>query len=98
MDRKTKDVFKSTPLLLQDALLPNIKYFGYNIVVQSNNTPLVVEQNTYVIKILNAYMFDDLGNWPTISLRNFKIKNCLFDATKIIKKVIKVSTCVLALG
>ena len=39
------------------------KYFGYKIEVQSNNTLLDEEQNSYTTKTVNAY---DLDNWPKI--------------------------------
>ena len=32
--------------------------------IQFNNTPLVVEENNYEIKNVNAYIIYDLDNWP----------------------------------
>ena len=32
--------------------------------IQFNNTPLVVEENNYEIKNVNAYIIYDLNNWP----------------------------------
>ena len=32
--------------------------------IQFNNTPLVAEENNYEIKNVNAYIIDDLDNWP----------------------------------
>ena len=42
--------------------LPSIRYFEYKIGIQFNNTPLVVEQNNYVTKTVNAYVVYDLHN------------------------------------
>ena len=50
-----------------------------------NRDPLVVEQNNYTIKIVNAYIVFELDTWPNNSLRNFILKNCLLEATKIVK-------------
>ena len=49
------------------------------------NDPLAVEQNSYLNKIVNVYIFNDLEPWPKISLRNFTLRNCLFGAANIIK-------------
>ena len=80
-----RGLFKSKLLPLNGAFLPNIKYFGYKIGIQLNNTPLVVEQNNYTTKIVNAYIVYDLENWSNSPLRNFTLKNCLFGATNIAK-------------
>ena len=37
-------------------------------------TVLVVEQNNYVTKTVNAYIVYELGNWPRILLDNFIFK------------------------
>ena len=72
-------------LTLHGAFLASIKYFGYKIGIQFNNTPLVVEQNNYATKIVNAYIIYDLDNWPKVPLRNFTLINCLFGAINILK-------------
>ena len=46
---------------------------------------LAIEQNNYLTKIVNAYIFYDLDDWPRNSSNNFKFKNCLFGATNIVK-------------
>ena len=61
--------------------------------IQFNNTPLVVEENNYEIKNVNAYIIYDLDNWPKTPLINFRLINCLFVATTIVKK----SMCILAM-
>ena len=67
--------------------LPNKKYFGHKVGMQFNSTPLVVEQNNYTAKIVNAYIFCDLDNWPKIPLRNFKLKNCSCSTTNVIVRL-----------
>ena len=51
--------------------------------------PLAVEQNNYLTKIVI--------NWPKIPLKNFTLKNVLFEASNIIKIVIKISERVVAM-
>ena len=46
---------------------------------------LVVEQNNYLVKIVNVYIVYDLDAWPKILLRDFTLKNCLSGATNIVK-------------
>ena len=50
-----------------------------------NNIPLVVEQNSYATKIVNAYIAYGLNNWPKLLLRNFTLRNSLFGVTAIVK-------------
>ena len=63
----------------------NTKLSGYSIRIQFDNSVLVVEQSKYATKIVNAYIFYDLDDWPKIHPSNFKLKNSLFDATDIVK-------------
>ena len=51
--------------------------------------PLVVEQNNYVTQIANTYIVYDLDTCSNNPIRNFALKNCLFGATSIVKKLIK---------
>ena len=51
---------------------------------------LAVEQNNYLIKILNllkvnTHIVYELDTWLKISLNNFKIKICLIGVTNIAK-------------
>ena len=55
IDWKSKGLFESKLLPLHVAFLPNIKYFGYKIGMQFNNTRLVVEENCYTTKTVNAF-------------------------------------------
>ena len=45
----------------------------------------VVEQNNYLIKIVNIYVVYELPVWPRNPTNNFKCKNSLFGATNIVK-------------
>ena len=79
-------MFKSKFLLLfplYGVFLPNIKYLGYKTGIQFNNTLLVLEQNSYTTKTVNAYIVYDLDNWPKILPKKFTLKNCLLSATNI---------------
>ena len=55
------------------------------------------KRNQYATKDVKALITYDLDNWPKISLRNVTIKNCLLDATNIVKIVIKANTCIVVI-
>ena len=61
--------------------LHSIKRFEYKLRKKFNEDSLVVEQNNYISKIVNAYIIYDLDNL----LRKFTLKNCLFGATTLTK-------------
>ena len=63
----------------------SINYFGCKIGIKFDGDPLVVEQNNYATKIVNAYIVYELDMWPKNLLDNFTLKNCLFGATNIVK-------------
>ena len=63
----------------------SIKYSGYRIGIQVNNSVLAVEQNNCTTKIVSAYLVYDLNTWPIIPLSNFRLKKYFYDATKIVK-------------
>ena len=65
--------------------LHSIKLFEYKLRKKFNKDPLVVEQNNYISKIVNAYIIYDLDTWPNNLLRKFTLKNCLFGATTLTK-------------
>ena len=81
---KPKGLYTSKRKPLYTAFLHSIKPSGYGIRTQFNNSILAVEQN-YATKSVNAYIGDDLGGWSKNPLNNFKIKNCLFGVTNIVK-------------
>ena len=51
--------------------------------------PLGVEEDNYAIKIVNASVVYELDTSANSLLKNFKIKNCLFVGTILIKTFIK---------
>ena len=53
--------------------------------IKFDEDPLVVEQNNYPTKTLNASTFFDWDTYPDNSLRYFTWKNCLFGTTSIVK-------------
>ena len=73
----SKGLFESKILPLHGAFLPYIKYFGYKIGIQLNNNRLVVEQNNYTTKVVNTYIFYDLGTWQKILLKSFTLNKLL---------------------
>ena len=74
---KSKGVYNSKHAPLQGAFLPDINHCASKIGIQLNNTPLVVEQNNYMIKTVNAYNIYVLDNCP--------LKSCLFCIAYIVK-------------
>ena len=63
-DWKSKGLSEWKLLPLHGAFIRNVKRFGYIIGIQINNTPLVIDQNNFTTKIMNAYITFDLDNWP----------------------------------
>ena len=53
--------------------------------IKFDKDPLVVEQNNYTTKIVNAYVIHELNILPKILLNNFKLTNCLFQVRNIVK-------------
>ena len=67
------------------AFIPDVKRFGYKIGIQFNKSALVIDQNNFLTKIVNASTLYDLDDWPKILLNNFALKNYLFGATNMAK-------------
>ena len=86
---ESKGLYASKLTPLYTAFLHNIKHSGYKVGVQFNNSVLVLEQNNYVTKILNACIVYDLDGLPKNPERNFKLKKCLFGVTNIRKNSVK---------
>ena len=63
----------------------SIKLSGYKMGIEFDRDPLAVEQSNYLTKIVNVYIVYDLDAWPRNPTNNFKFKNCLFDATSVVK-------------
>ena len=67
------------------AFLHKIKLSGYKMGIKLDKDSLAVEQNYYLTKYVNVYIVYDLDVSPKIPLRSFTLKNCLFEATNLIK-------------
>ena len=68
---------------LYTAFLNRIKFSEYRIGIKSDKDPLALEQNNYLIKIINAYIVYDLDAWTRNLSNSFRFKNCLFRITNI---------------
>ena len=44
--------------------------------IKFEKDPLVVEQNNYATKIVNAYIVYKLDGWPKNPLESFTLKTC----------------------
>ena len=53
--------------------------------IKFEKDPLAVEQKNYASKIVNVYIVYDLYAWSRNTSNNFKFKNCLFEATSVVK-------------
>ena len=75
---KSRGVYTSKCFPSYTAFLPSMKLSWNKVKIPFNNSVLVVEQNSYVTKFVNAYIVYDLENWSRILLSNFELKNyCL---------------------
>ena len=89
---KLKGVFNSKPKSLYMAFLHSIKLSGYRIGIKFDKDSLAAEQNNNLSKIVNVYIVYDVDHKilldpkdPKDPTNNFKFKNCLFGAIKIVK-------------
>ena len=82
---RSKGVHISNLKLWHGAFMSRLRYYAKKIWIYLNKSPLVVEQNNYSTKIVNAYIVYDLNDSPKVPLRNFTLKNYLFGATNIVK-------------
>ena len=68
------------------AFFHSIRLSVYKMEIKFDRDLLAVEQNNYLIKIINVYIVYVLADWPRNPTNNFKFKNCLFGATNIVEK------------
>ena len=87
IDWKSRGLYTFTSLYT--TFLHCRKLSGYRIGIKFDNSVLVVEENNYASKIVNAYIVYDLDTWPKHPLNNFTFKNSLFGATNIVKNNVK---------
>ena len=82
---KSNRAYNSKLKSLYTAFLHSIKLSGYVIIIEFDKDLLAVEQNNYLTKIVNVYIVYELNAWSRNPTNNFKFKNCLFEATNIVK-------------
>ena len=63
-----------------------MKNCEYRIRIKFDKDPLAVEQSSYLTKFVYAYIVYGLYDWPKNGANNLKFKNCLFEASNIVKK------------
>ena len=78
-------ILNSNSKPLYTTLLNTKKLPGYRIGRKFDKEPLGVEQNNYLIKIVNVYIVYDIDASPRNTNNNFKSKNCLFGTTTVVK-------------
>ena len=80
------------------AFLHSIKLSEYRNGIKFDKDPLAVEPNNYFSKIANIYIGYDLDAWPrNPTTNNFKSRNCLFEATSIMKNCDKENCLIMTL-
>ena len=57
--------------------------------IKLDNDPLAVQQDNYLIKIINVYIAYDLRAWLKDPTNKFKFRNYLFGKTNIVKNIDK---------
>ena len=77
----SKVVYHSKIKLFYTAFFHSLKLSENRIVIKIYKDPLSVEQNNYLIKIVNVYIIYNLDAWPRKPANNFKFKNYLFRET-----------------
>ena len=82
---KSNGVYNSKLKPLYTTLLHSIKISGYIMRIKFDKDSLAVEQNTYLTKIVNVHIANELNAWPRNLTNNFKFKNGLFGAINIVK-------------
>ena len=78
-------LYNSKIKLLYTAFFHSLKLSENRIGIKIYKDPLSVEQNNYLIKIVNVYMIYNLDAWPINPANNFKFKNYLFRETNIVE-------------
>ena len=81
----SRAICTSKPTALYTALFHSIKFSGYRIKIQFNNSVLVVQKYNCAAKNVYAYIVCDKDDCPKIPLYNVKLKNYLFSVVYIRK-------------
>ena len=82
---RSKGLYTTKLTPINTDILPNIVYFNRKIALKLNSTPLILDRNSYIAKILNVYIVFDLDYWQKDPVRSFTQKSCLFGETNTVK-------------
>ena len=82
---KSKGIFNSESNPLNSGFLHAIKLTECRIGIKFVKTPLAVEQNKYLRKIVNVHIVFDSDAGQKNPSSNFKFKDCFLVATSIAK-------------
>ena len=82
---KLKGVYTSKLKPLYITFLHTINLSGYRMGIKFDKNPLAVEQSNCATNVVKTYIVCDLDDRPRNPNNNFKLKNCLFSATNIVK-------------
>ena len=66
--------------------LHSIKCSEYKVGIKFDKEPLAIVKNNYATKTVNANIPYELDTWPKIPLTSFKLNNCFFGVTNIVRK------------
>ena len=90
---KSNGVYNSKLTPLYGDFLYSKNLSEYRIEIKFDKNHLPVEQNSYLTKIVNVFVYY-LDAWSRNPNNNFKFKNYLFGATSIVKNSDKKKVCV----
>ena len=71
-------------MLFYASFLHNLKLSENRVGIKFHKYSLAVEQNKYLIKIVNVHIVHKLNDWPKNPTNYFKFNNCLFGATNVV--------------
>ena len=83
---KSREAYNSKLAPIYIAFLDSIKLSGFNTEIQFNKSVLVVEQNSYTVKIVNTCIAYNLDDWPKNLLINFTFKRFWCGVINIVRK------------
>ena len=86
---KSKGVYNSKLKPLYTTFFHSIKLSSYRIGIKFDKDLLTIKQNNYFRQIVNVYIVYNLDAWPRNPINNFKFKNYLFGATRIVQNSAK---------
>ena len=79
---RSKGLYSSVLSPQHTAFLHSIKISENKMGIRFDKDPLVVEQSSYAIKIVNAYILYELDTWPKTPLRNLHQKIACLERQK----------------